>query len=235
MSDRFYKAVRAIGSTAFWVSSSPVVTGTEQVPTEGPCILACNHTSPYDIAILIRHLKRPIDFVSITEVFRNPLVAWFYGSLNAFPLERSRPDAPTVRIILDRLEHGRLVGMFPEGGFRRDRHSVLHGGRIVSGIGRIARLTRAPVVPAVIVNSRAYSRVAAWFPLRATVYGAAFGTPIPPDAEPDEIERQLIAAMRGLHAALMAQLPEWLREEEIVAPATAAAEPGPPPHQDLRK
>jgi 1-acyl-sn-glycerol-3-phosphate acyltransferase len=212
MSDLFYRAVRAIGSQAFWVSSAPVVVGMEHVPARGACVIACNHTSPYDVPILIRHLRRPIDFVSITEVFRNPLVAWFYGSLNAFPLERSRPDAPTVRTILDRLERGRLVGMFPEGRFRRGDDSVLRGGRLVPGIGRIARLASAPVVPAVIANSRAYSRVAAWWPVRATVYGVAFGAPIAPDAEPVEIERRLVAAMRELYRGLIERLPEGARQ-----------------------
>jgi len=212
MSDAFYRAVRFVGTSAFWVSGSPIVIGREHIPASGPCIIAANHTSPYDVALLIRHVPRLIDFVSITEVFKNPLVAWFYGSLNAFPLERSRPDAPTVRTLLCRLERGRLVGMFPEGGFRRGSASVLHSGTIRPGIGRISRLSGAPVIPAVILNSRAYTRVGAWAPLGRTVYALAFDRPIPPQLEAREIEARLIEAMLRLYEELRPRLPKEAHE-----------------------
>jgi 1-acyl-sn-glycerol-3-phosphate acyltransferase len=212
MGDLFYKAVRAVGSHAFWVSSSPVVLGRENIPREGRCILACNHTSPYDIAILIRHVPRLVDFVSVTEVFRNPVMGWFYGALNAFPLDRSRPDARTVRTILKRLEHGRLVGMFPEAGLRRGEASVVHSGRIRAGIGKIAVLSGAAVVPAIIVNSGAYARPGAWLPHRRTRYGVMFGGAIPADLEPPEIEGRLVEAMVRMYGELAARLPEGCRE-----------------------
>lgn len=212
MSDSFYRAVKWIGRSAFWCSSSSVVRGVEHIPATGACILAANHCSPYDIPLLIRHSPRPVDFVSIVEVFRNPLIAWFYGSMNAFPLDRSRSDAATVRIMLDRLERGRLLCMFPEGGFRRGDRSVLRGGKIVPGIGRLALLVNAPIVPVVIVNSAAYSRFTSWLPLRRTVYGVAFGPPIPPGADTAGTEHVLVDRLRALHAGLAPQLPERCRE-----------------------
>lgn len=212
MSDAFYSAVKWIGRSAFWCSSTPVVRGLEHIPASGACILAANHCSPYDIPLLIRHTPRLVDFVSIVEVFRNPLVAWFYGSMNAFPLDRSRSDAPTVRIMLDRLERGRVLCMFPEGGFRRGERSVLRAGRIVPGIGRLAHLAGVPIVPVVVVNSAAYSRFASWLPLRRTVYGLAFGPPIPPDADASRTEQVLVERLRALHAALAPELPGHCRE-----------------------
>jgi 1-acyl-sn-glycerol-3-phosphate acyltransferase len=211
VSDAFYKVVREIGRPAFWCSSSPLVRGAEHIPARGACILAANHCSPYDVPLLMRHVPRHIDFVSIVEVFRNPLVAWFYGSMNAFPLDRSRSDAPTVRIMLDRLARGRLLCMFPEGGFRRGDRSVLRDGKIVPGVGRLALLAGAPIVPVVIVNSAAYSRLASWLPLRSTMYGVAFGAPIPPDDDPARAERVLVEQLRVMHAGLTLQLPEHCR------------------------
>lgn len=211
MSDTFYKVVRAIGRPCFWVCSRPVVIGLECVPATGPFILAATHQSPFDVALLIRHNDRLLDFVSITEVFRNPFVGWFYGNMNAFPLERSRPDAATVRVILNRLEAGRAVAMFPEGRICAGEQSVVHTGRIRSGLGRIAQLTGVPIVPCVIVNSGAFARVTSWLPLRHTVYGMHFGEPIPPTGgEPSDLEQAFVDAVKQLHA----ELTERLRSRE---------------------
>lgn len=211
MGDVFYRLVRELGRPAFWSSSAPVVAGREHIPRRGPCIVAANHSSPFDIPLLMRHVPRTVDFVSIVEVFENPMVAWFYGSMNAFPLDRSRADAPTVRTILDRLGRGRLVAMFPEGGFRRGEASVVRSRRVQRGIGRIASLAGAPVVPAVIVNSIVYARFASWLPFRATRYGVMFGPAIPPGLDPDEIETRLVEALVELHAALAPRLPDDCR------------------------
>ena len=198
----FYRVVRLLGSPAFWVSGSPVVLGAHHVPTEGACIIAATHQSPYDIPLLIRHSRRMLDFVSIVEVFRNPLLGWFYGSLNAFPLDRSRPDGGAVRVILNRLGKGRVVAMFPEGGFRKGTESVVHTRRIRKGIGRIARLSGAPIVPCVVINSLAYGRLTSWLPLRRTRYGVIYGEPLCATEDPEVLEVKLVEAFVLLHREL---------------------------------
>ena len=208
MSDFFYHVVRVFGSHAFWVSATPTILGRAHTHRTGAYILAANHESPYDIALLIRHCARAIDFISIIEVFRNPLVAWFYNSMNAVPLDRSRADVATVRKVLDRLSRGRVVGMFPEGRFRRGEDSVIRTRRLKPGIGRIAQMAGAPIVPCVIVNSSAYARFASWLPLRRTRYGLNFGEPIMPQDRPEETERQLVEAFVRLHAELLERM-EW--------------------------
>jgi 1-acyl-sn-glycerol-3-phosphate acyltransferase len=211
MSDLFYKAIRFVGTHVFWASSRPIVVGLDNIPKSGPCLIASNHTSPYDIALLIRHLPRLLDFVSIVEVFENPFLAWFYGSMNAFPLDRHKPDAPTVRNILHRLEKGRAVVMFPEGGFRRGEKSVIHTGKIKRGPGSIANLTHAPVVPVVLVNSIAYSKPLAWLPFFRTRYALAIGEQISPDLPPEKIERRLVESFAALYKQVAPQLPEKCR------------------------
>jgi 1-acyl-sn-glycerol-3-phosphate acyltransferase len=202
MSDLFYKIVRGIGRMPFWMSSRPVALDTEKGDLHGAFILAATHSSPYDIPLIMRHTRRGVDFVSITEVFKNPLVGWFYGSLNAFPLERSRPDAPAVRTILDRLKKGRLVAIFPEGGFRKGADSVVHSRKMRRGIGRIALLANVPIVPVVIINSGIYSRFASWLPLGRTRYGIIYGNPILPTGDGHAMEDELVEQFVQLHARL---------------------------------
>jgi 1-acyl-sn-glycerol-3-phosphate acyltransferase len=203
MSDWFHQFVRGLGRHAFWLSSSPVVIGAEQTRRDGGYLLAAgNHQSPYDIPLLMRHCARNIDFLSISEVYSNPFVAWFYTSMNAFPLDRSRRDPAAVLTIVRRLQRGRVVCIFPEGRFRRGRESVLHARRIQSGIGRIAKAASVPIIPCVIVNSIAYSRVTSWLPIRRTRYGIAFGEPMPPLDDPAETEAKLVEEFVRLRAML---------------------------------
>lgn len=202
MSDAFYNFLWCIGSPAFIVSGRPTVINAAVTRRDGACIIASNHQSPYDVPLIIRHAARNVDFVSIVEVFRHKFLGWFYGSMNAFPIDRSRPDSPTIRIILDRLSRGRVIGMFPEGRFRKGPDSVIHTGIIRPGIGRIANLAAAPVIPCVVVGSEQYSRFTSWLPLRRTRYAVAFGEPIDPKLPPDEIEKQLVVAMQTLHRRL---------------------------------
>ncbi len=223
MSDAFYRVVRFVGRGAFIISSVPVVIGSEHVPASGACIIASTHQSPYDVPLLIRHTPRLLDFVSIVEVFRKPLLGWFYGSLNAFPLDRSRPDSKTVRIILDRLERGRAVAMFPEGAIREGEASVVHSRRIRPGVGRIARLAGGaggaaggggggvPVVPCVVINSQAYYRFRSWLPLRRVRYGVIYGRALPPGLEPEQLEEQLVEALVALHGELSERMAGGVR------------------------
>lgn len=202
MSDRFYKFIRAIGTPCFAVSSRPVVIGIEHLPRTGAFLLAATHQSPYDVPLLIRHSPRPLDFVSITEVFAKPFVGWFYGHMNAFPLERSRADPKTVRIILDRLAAGRAVAMFPEGRIRSGEDSVLHTKHIRQGLGRLATMANVPVVPCVIVNSAAYTRPTSWLPLQRTRYGMIFGQPRTPVDDDETLEQQYVTDLLQLHQQL---------------------------------
>lgn len=203
MGDRFYKAVKSVGVFPFWVSSRPTILGLENVPRTGPFILAATHQSVFDVPLMIRHTPRMLDFVSITEVFAKPLVGWFYGNLNAFPLERSRADPATVRLILDRLERGRAVAMFPEGRLRPGAESVVVTGKIRPGVGRLAVMAKVPVVPCVVWNSAVYEKVGSWAPLKRARYGVSYGEPLSPVGEPSDLEAKLVGAMQAMNARLI--------------------------------
>jgi 1-acyl-sn-glycerol-3-phosphate acyltransferase len=206
LSDRYYKWVRRICLPAFLVSASPVVLHARRAVCQGAYILAPNHLSPYDVPCLIKETPRVLDFVSIVDVFRNPLVAWFYRNMGAMPLDRSRVDITTTRTILQRLAQGRVVAMFPEGRIQNDEGSVLNGGRIRSGIFGIARAANVPILPCVILGTRAYHRFSAWLPLRRTVFGVNYGDPLMPDdtwENPAVAEGRLRESYRELHAELL--------------------------------
>ena len=204
LSDWFYNLIFYTCRPAFTVSSSPVVLHADRAQRPGAYILASNHLSPFDVPVLIKETPRLLDFVSIAEVFKNPLVAWFYGHMNAFPLDRGKVDTGTTRIILDRLRRGRVVALFPEGRIRTESESIVKGGSFKPGVLRLARIANVPIIPVVVLGTIGYHRATNWLPLRRTRYGINYGCPIPPDPTDDtgKLEEALRIAYHTLYEEL---------------------------------
>jgi len=208
MSDAFYQFVRFVGRPAFWSSSRPTVLHADRLDAPGAMLIAPNHLSPYDVPCLMASTRQLLDFVSIVELFRNPLSRWFLTGMNAFPLDRGRIDAPTTRRILDRLQRGRKVVMFPEGQIRNPQNSLLVGGMFKPTVPRLAHLAGVPIVPCVILGTGAYSRSTAWLPRARTRYGVNFGEPLTLGAEARTDWAHANDTMRRVYQALYAELTE---------------------------
>ena len=125
--------------------------GREHIPETGPVIFAANHRSFLDPFIMGVCSRRPIYYVAKREIFANPLVAWFVGSLGAFPVHRGAGDGDMLETARAILERGDCVLMFPEG--TRTRPGAL--GRPKRGVGRLALETGAPVVPVAMIGTEA--------------------------------------------------------------------------------
>jgi 1-acyl-sn-glycerol-3-phosphate acyltransferase len=206
VSDLFYKAVRWTGLSVWTLAARPVILHRERFPSSGRALLAPNHLSPYDVPALIAAFNRPIDFVSIEELFRIGWVRWFFTRMNVMPLDRSRKDTTTVRRIIQRLEEERMVGMFPEGGLRRPAESMLTTGRFQEGIIEIARLGNAPIIPCALLGTGVFARPSGWLPGRGR-YGMALGRPIRVAKDAKQAERELACeTLRQAYAELYREL-----------------------------
>ncbi len=210
MGDLFHRSVVAVGRGVFLCITSPTVLHAERTHRDGAWMIAINHGSEMDIMPVMRSCRRRIDWLSITEVFAKPFVGWVAAKMGAFPIDRSMRDTVGVRRIYERLEAGRVVGMFPEGRIpRRPEESVLQGGRLKPGIGQIAYSCGVPVLPCVLLDGTNLEGVLPWLPLRSARYGIIYGEPLwaDPDLERKQaarlLEEQLADKMRELHQELL--------------------------------
>src|SRR4029450_10842135 len=151
---------------------------------------------------------RKIDWMTMAEFFRSPALGFLLRAVDTFPADRDRANRKTIRTAIERLKHGRIVGLFPEGGIRDGTRSVLEGAALRPGASTLAHIAGVSILPCVIVGSdRLYSRKR-WLPLRRTPIWIAFGDSIPsfPGLEKlgarERIERELAAAFRCLYAEL---------------------------------
>ena len=126
--------------------------GTGEVPA-GPWILASNHLSHFDPPLIAGAFRRPIDFLAMRELFRPAWFGFLMRGINVIPVGRRQADTAALKTALGRLQRGRIVGVFPEGGLRAGATSVLGGSKLTEGVALLAAKSRCPVRPAVIVGS----------------------------------------------------------------------------------
>lgn len=125
------------------------VVGAENVPVDGPCLVAPVHLSHLDPPVVGCSCSRAISFMAKEELFRNPLFARLIRSLGAFPVNRGGNDTAAIRLAIDILKEGRTLLVFPEG-TRGNGQSM---GEIKSGIAMLAKRSGAPVVPVGIAGT----------------------------------------------------------------------------------
>ena len=111
------------------------VRGLENVPPDGPLVIASNHLNDADPGIICTRIRRPIAFMAKIELFRVPLLAQFLRSFGSFPVRRGEADISTLRMANENLKLGRAVCIFPEGtreGFAEKLTEALPGAAIVA-------------------------------------------------------------------------------------------------------
>ena len=76
-----------LGGSLFWDLR---VSGLENIPREGGCLLAANHQSYLDPPFVASVLPREMHFMARRSLFRNPVFRALIVRYNAFAIERDR-------------------------------------------------------------------------------------------------------------------------------------------------
>src|ERR1700730_4326699 len=116
----------ADGDKAFWFSrlwiSPPFLLltrargyGLERIPASGGCVLAINHLMWIDIPIVGALIKRNLNFVAKSELFRVPIVGRYIRWHGVIAVRRGESDRDAVRLMRQAARDGRAVGLFVEG------------------------------------------------------------------------------------------------------------------------
>lgn len=125
------------------------VFGRENIPVEGPVVIAANHLSLLDPPVLGAAATRKVHFMAKSELFKP---AWFGAlirKLGAFPVRRGAMDRDAIKTGLTILKENKVLAVFPEG--TRSKTGEL--GRAGGGAFMMAVKCKAKIVPAYIYGT----------------------------------------------------------------------------------
>src|SRR5690606_32056031 len=138
------------------IAFRPTAEGVENVPREGPAILAGNHLSFADHFFGPLHLPRKVISLGKSDYFtgrgvKGFFTRLFFSGVGTVPIDRSggKASEAALRTGLRVLSEGHLLGIYPEG--TRSPDGRLYKGK--TGVARLALESRAPVIPWAMVNT----------------------------------------------------------------------------------
>ncbi|WP_080794044.1 lysophospholipid acyltransferase family protein [Corynebacterium pacaense] len=202
MDNKWYKVYKDILIGPFLrIYNRPEVEGLDNIPRQGPAILASNHQAVMDSFYFPLVSPRQMVFPAKSEYFTAPglkgrFQKWFFTSTGQAPLDRTAGNAmdsllSTARSVLDK---GDLFGIYPEG--TRSPDGRIYRGKL--GMARVAVETGVPIVPVGMIGTREANPIGTWMPRPAKVR-IRIGKPIDPRAYINDLHLDA-----GSHEALRA-------------------------------
>ncbi len=123
------------------------VIGKDNIPKNGACILAGNHTGNFDAYLLFKGTNRPIHIIGKKELFEGPF-KWLFKTMHLIPVDRKSKNPKAKEEALKILEEEKILGIFPEGTFHKNDILLPFKPGVIS----FALKSNAPIIPFAITN-----------------------------------------------------------------------------------
>ena len=169
-------AVSHVLYTVVWPTR---VKGREHVPREGAALIAANHQSVLDIPLIAKAAHhRHVVFVARATLTQSKVLAFVLRKCRAILIDRDKGDRAALRAMVEVLEAGGIIVIFPEG-TRTEDGSLGHPKK---GALLAARQAKVPIIPCALDGSyKAWPRKRR-FPRPGRIQ-ITFGEPVPPNSE----------------------------------------------------
>ena len=138
------RLLRTIIRFLFWLLTDTSVSGRENIPASGACILTINHLGILDAPLVFILLERDdaTGLVGLTHK-KNPILRWLVNIMDGIWIDRENPDIHALKEARGYLKKGWILGIAPEG-TRSDTHALIEG---KSGVAFLAGKLNPAIVP----------------------------------------------------------------------------------------
>lgn len=166
------KAINLFARGLLRLLARPTVSGLENIPAEGPVILAGNHVSTLEPLLMAVYPKRLVELVGAGDMPFEGLIDQLVDYYGFIPINRGILDRDAMNKALGILKQGGVLGIYPEGG-------TWNPGRMKAqvGVAWLSHKGQAPVVPIGFSGFR--NGLARALKLKRPKIEMRVGTPIP--------------------------------------------------------
>lgn len=134
----------------FWGYAQFEMLNLDHVPTEGPAIIAFNHRSYFDpavVALAMAEVGRPIRALAKKELFDTPVLGQLLRSIGTIEVDRGSGSSNPLDQAMKALDAGEVVMIAPQGTIPRGPAFFEPQIEVRKGVVSLAHETRAPVIP----------------------------------------------------------------------------------------
>lgn len=126
------------------------VEGLENIPKNGPVIIASNHQSYFDFLCFIAASPRKVHYLAAEKFYKSRIWRPIMNITGQIKVERASHDKKGVHDkVYSALEQGRMIGIFPEG----TRSSDGEIQKPFTGVAKFALNAKVPVIPVGIIGT----------------------------------------------------------------------------------
>lgn len=177
--------------------------GFENIPPQGPAIIAISHSSFLDPLIAGAYSPRDVVPMAKAEAFNLPLIGLVIRAYGGFPVRRGKVDLTAVKTALRVLQSGYALIIAPEG--HRSESGSLQPGR--EGAILLSLRSDAPILPVAVWGGKRFWKNLLRF--RKTEIKFFVGKPVLPNLQ-GKLDR---AQVNGMSHELMLRIAEMMPPE----------------------
>lgn len=145
----FYKFIRFIVRPICMIWFNPKIIGKENIPTDGPVIIACNHVSMIDPCWNVITAKRVIHYMAKDKYVDKKILGYFFKWMGCIKVKTNVKNDEAVKEAINVLNNKEVLGIFPEGTRNKTNEILLP---FKYGAVSMAKKTNALIVPVCITG-----------------------------------------------------------------------------------
>lgn len=136
------KLMDALGRSLIRLLTRAKISGLENIPSDGPVILAGNHVSTLEPMLLAVFPKRQVELLGAGDIPFEGLIDQIVAQYKFIPVNRGNLDRKAMNQALGVLKQGGVLGIFPEGGTWNPGHM-----KAQVGVSWLSHRAQVPIVP----------------------------------------------------------------------------------------
>jgi 1-acyl-sn-glycerol-3-phosphate acyltransferase len=141
--------MKYLARLVFMILGRIKVTGTKNIPSGQPYVVAVNHISIFDPPFAMAFWPGILEAVGASDVFERPFQGQLLKMYRVIPVHRGEYDRELIDMMLAMLRSGYPLLIAPEGG--RSHATAMR--RAKPGVSYILDAARVPVIPVGIVGT----------------------------------------------------------------------------------